>query len=62
MCNCASERNRFAFRIRGVTRCRVMIVMGMARCLDSAKNPQRRHNHFGHRFRRTFPILELPGL
>jgi hypothetical protein len=59
---CASERNRFAFRIRGATRRLVMIVVAMARCLGSAKNPERRDDDLSHCPRPTFPILELPRL
>src|SRR5579863_2120605 len=60
--NCASERNRFAFCIRGATRCRVVIVVAVARCLGSTKNPQRRDDDLSHCLRRALPILELPRL
>lgn len=58
----ASERSCFAFCILGAARCCVVIVFAVARRLRPAKNSQRRHNDLSHRLRRTFPILEVPGL
>jgi hypothetical protein len=52
----------FAFRIRGATRRLVMIIVAVARCLGSAKNPERRDDDLSHCLRPAFPILELPRL
>lgn len=60
--NCASEWSRFAFRIRGATRCAIEITVGMARIPRFSKNSERRHHDRGRRLRRTFPILKFPSL
>ena len=62
MWNCASERNRFVFRIRGVTRCRVGIVVAMIRCLGPAKSPQRRYNVGVGRRKTTAVIYKMSSL